>query len=312
MPRPRSTRKRALAVSALKHLGWRVLHPDPGRRGFAICAIFKDEAPHLGEWLAFHRLMGVEHFFLYNNESSDEWQPVLAPYVAAGIAHVKDWTIPRPITQATAYEDCLKAVRTRVRWLACIDIDEFLFSPDGLSLPDAMAETKRPGVCAAWRVYGTGGLRETPPGLVIEHFRLRAREHHPLSKLGKPIVDPRRTLIHIASAHAFFHLRPGRPWRLQTSDSLQDSSPAPALRINHYYTKSEAQAHAKWDRGAIGHTENHSIPLAQYLDPALNEVRDEILVGWSDQVRRQIAADAALITEPQGSAHPPASISTNS
>lgn len=32
-----------------------------------ICAIFKEEAPYLPEWIEFHRLMGVERFFLYDN-----------------------------------------------------------------------------------------------------------------------------------------------------------------------------------------------------------------------------------------------------
>ena len=37
----------------------------------AICAIFKDEAPYLLEWLAFHKMIGVDLFFLYDNGSSD-------------------------------------------------------------------------------------------------------------------------------------------------------------------------------------------------------------------------------------------------
>ena len=37
----------------------------------AIVAIFKDEAPYLREWLDYHLLAGVEHFYLYSNESSD-------------------------------------------------------------------------------------------------------------------------------------------------------------------------------------------------------------------------------------------------
>lgn len=38
----------------------------------SIGAIFKDEAPYLAEWIEFHRLVGVEHFFLYDNLSTDE------------------------------------------------------------------------------------------------------------------------------------------------------------------------------------------------------------------------------------------------
>jgi hypothetical protein len=34
-------------------------------------AIFKDEASYLPEWFEFHRLVGVERFFLYDNGSSD-------------------------------------------------------------------------------------------------------------------------------------------------------------------------------------------------------------------------------------------------
>jgi hypothetical protein len=39
----------------------------------SICAIFKDEAPYLQEWIEFHRLLGVEKFYLYNNNSRDNF-----------------------------------------------------------------------------------------------------------------------------------------------------------------------------------------------------------------------------------------------
>ena len=38
----------------------------------AVCAIYRNEAPYLREWIEFHRLVGVERFFLYNNESTDD------------------------------------------------------------------------------------------------------------------------------------------------------------------------------------------------------------------------------------------------
>ena len=40
----------------------------------AACAIFKDEAPYLLEWLAFHRMIGVDLFVLYDNGSSRRWR----------------------------------------------------------------------------------------------------------------------------------------------------------------------------------------------------------------------------------------------
>ncbi|MBQ3442569.1 MAG: glycosyltransferase family 92 protein [Selenomonadaceae bacterium] len=47
----------------------------------AVVAIFKDEARYLREWLDYHLAAGVEHFYLYNNDSSDDYATVLAPYV---------------------------------------------------------------------------------------------------------------------------------------------------------------------------------------------------------------------------------------
>ena len=38
----------------------------------AIAAIFKHENDYLQEWIEFHRLVGFDHFFLYDNDGSEE------------------------------------------------------------------------------------------------------------------------------------------------------------------------------------------------------------------------------------------------
>jgi hypothetical protein len=48
----------------------------------AVCAVFANEGRYLKEWLEFHLLMGVQHFYLYAGESTpgDPWKAVLKPY----------------------------------------------------------------------------------------------------------------------------------------------------------------------------------------------------------------------------------------
>ena len=58
------------------------------------CTIYRDAAPYLAEWVEFHRLVGVERFFLYDNGSSDDHRDVLAPYVDEGSVVVHDWPLP--------------------------------------------------------------------------------------------------------------------------------------------------------------------------------------------------------------------------
>ena len=39
----------------------------------SICAIFKNEAKYLKEWIEYHRIFGVDHFYLYNIGSRDSF-----------------------------------------------------------------------------------------------------------------------------------------------------------------------------------------------------------------------------------------------
>lgn len=47
--------------------------PDESKvSGLAIVAICKNEGEYILEWLAFHKLIGVNHVILYDNDSSDD------------------------------------------------------------------------------------------------------------------------------------------------------------------------------------------------------------------------------------------------
>src|SRR5690349_3747787 len=138
----------------------------------AVCAVFRDEARYLAEWVTFHRLQGVERFYLYDNRSSDDWRSELEPEIEAGIVEVQHW--PFEPAQLGAYQHCLEHHRDDARWIAFIDLDEFLFSPTGRPLPEILRKfDTHPGVVANWRMYGTSGWERAPEGLVIENFVMR-------------------------------------------------------------------------------------------------------------------------------------------
>jgi len=195
----------------------------------------------------------------------------------------------------------LKRARRRVRWIAFLDIDEFLFSPLGRPLSQVLADFgEHPGVVVAWRVYGTGGITERSPNLVIETFLRRASEGHFLSAYGKPIVNPRRTVATGTSPHRFAHYERRRPWRMSATAVDEEATPvrsdecrAPAniLRINHYYSRSEAEAVKKWRRGSV--TRAATPPLSELVDPRLNDVRDETLLRVAPELRKRLAQRGA-------------------
>jgi hypothetical protein len=70
------------------------LSKDPHR--LAVAALFRNEARYLEEWIEYHLMVGVEHFWLYDDSSTDDWRDVVAPYADAGLVDVVDWPIPDP------------------------------------------------------------------------------------------------------------------------------------------------------------------------------------------------------------------------
>ena len=57
----------------------------------SLCLIFKNEAPFLKEWIDYHTIVGVDHFYLYNNNSDDNYKEVLEPYIRQGIVTLIEW-----------------------------------------------------------------------------------------------------------------------------------------------------------------------------------------------------------------------------
>ncbi len=51
----------------------------------AVCAIAKNEGAYFEEWIEWHRKLGVEKFYIYDNESTDNTKEILAPYVESGL-----------------------------------------------------------------------------------------------------------------------------------------------------------------------------------------------------------------------------------
>src|SRR5688572_26300793 len=138
----------------------------------AICAVYRNEGPYLREWIEFHRHVGVERFFLYNNRSTDDHLDVLQPYIDAGIVVWEDF--PEFPPQLKCFEECLATHRDDARWIAFIDIDEFLFSPTERPVSEILRDfEEHPAVGVNCLAFGTSGHQTPPPGLVIENYRRR-------------------------------------------------------------------------------------------------------------------------------------------
>lgn len=266
----------------------------------SICAIYRNEAPYLREWVEFHRLIGAERFFLYNNRSTDEHRQVLAPRIEDGTVEVRDW--PLFPGQKAAYDHCLAEHGAESRWIAFIDIDEFLFSPTGRPLSKVLVDYERwPGIGVNRLRFGTSGHRVRPGGLVIEHYVRRAPRGR---YLVKSIVDPARA-SRCLTAHVFgykdgfavdererplVHANESAANLPPENASYTESFTASRLRINHYATRSEEEFRRKVERPQAD-TGRPSVPMPiERVLHQFNRRTDETITSYLPELRKAVQA----------------------
>ena len=166
-----------------------------------ICAIAKNEGAYFEEWIEWHKKMGVEKFYIYDNESTDNTKEILKPYIESGL--VEYTFFPGKKQQLPAYDDCLEKHRLDARWIAVIDLDEFIVPKKDNSIPDFLKRFEDfAAVEINWLIYGSGGAKEKQYGKVMERFKHHSFPEAYLNKHIKSIIDPRRVFCFIGSHEA--------------------------------------------------------------------------------------------------------------
>jgi hypothetical protein len=218
----------------------------------SVCAIFRDEAPYLKEWIEFHRLVGVEHFYLANHNSSDNYLDVLEPYIREGIVELRHRTDDKSdqslyfflnAHQNPYFNEMLKLAKDDSKWIAFLDTDEFLYPVQKDSLVEFLKDYEEfGGVCVNWQMFGTGGIvKFDPKKTMIEQLIRCANSNAPVNMHVKSIVRADRAkgfgCPHFAAyIEPYFQVNTnkehfGGPWSPYV---LVDK-----LRINHYWTRDE-------------------------------------------------------------------------
>lgn len=220
----------------------------------AIGSMFRNEAPYLKEWIEYHKMVGVSHFWLYNDNSTDNWSEVLQPYVDAGLVEVLDWPTPPGGAynhrQVEAFRDAIQHARGNVAWLALIDIDEFLLPMLNRSVSECLNAhfSHASAIYVNWRNFGTGGVYLPKGQPILFHLTAASRLSHPFNIIGKSIVRPEAVDLASTWYPHYCGLLPGAQyvngnraklsfngWILNLDGKHHDRY----IRINHYRLRDE-------------------------------------------------------------------------
>lgn len=158
----------------------------------ALVAILKEEDGFVDEWVAYHRLLGVEHFYLYDHDPRLPLRKILKKHAA--YVTVTDWLVKQGVrarhrgfsAQVKAYNHYRRHYSRHDKWAAFIDADEFIALKKHASLQDfLLAHDDSGAVSLNWVCFGHNGFYDDPGGLIVESLTRRARD---ASRTVKTIV----------------------------------------------------------------------------------------------------------------------------
>jgi len=228
----------------------------------SVASIFKNESWGMKEWLDHYKFHGVDHVYLVNDFSTDDYLSILQPYIEDGFVTLYQNDNPERYTgrQIDINNKFFKPIFKESQWLANVDLDEFLYSPKTIDIKNIFSKYKsHAGVVANWVWFNSNGHIKQPP-LVVEGFTKRC-EYNERVYMKPPGLPPEWVQFNAPKLilNSNFEVQSFETHTAITSGNMinvstQSMPDNPELLINHYQLQSkEYWQNVKMNRGDVNH-----------------------------------------------------------
>lgn len=266
-----------------------------------VCAILKNEADYIEEWLAFHTLQGVGRILLYDNNSSDDTcrrATSFAKLVDLQIVHWPDSANGFNCTQCLAYFDGARRLAGLADYVAFVDIDEFVFAADYRPMGQVLAHFPADvaAIAVNQRVFGSAAQPTSTGYLVTSRFTMAAAADHSEGHWFKTIARPER-IVGFDGPHSVvldsgsYVLSDGQPLPPRPHNPGHSSIVAEGeLRLHHYILKSRQEFELKklkWSGQDL--RDRYTDEYFDLRDMSINAVCDERLKPLAARILEMIS-----------------------
>ena len=206
----------------------------------SICIIVKDEGPYIKEWLDYHKKIGFQHFYIYDNNNN--------PEDLKAIENRKDCTIikfPGIAKQVSAYQHFATHFSHQTKWIAFIDGDEFIVPSKHNNINDFIAEYGHlKSIAINWKLFTSNNHIKKPKGLVTANYTQSAFNNHVKLILNTKLLRVCK-INHMHNVIMYAKTLDGKI--IESHFNEKDFNNI--IRINHYFTKSKDEFAKKIERG---------------------------------------------------------------
>jgi len=237
----------------------------------SLCCIIKNER-YLEEFLIYYRILGVEHFYIYDNESSIPIKDRLKNNFYKNMITVIDF--PGKCQQVKAYNHFLNTYRNDTMWVIIVDGDEYICPKKHFSLRDFLDEYKDAhAIGINWIMFGTSFHDKKQDGYLVDKYRYcQSSQNQHIKTICKPSYTKR---IDIHNVELYDSNKYIDPKRNIIKGPFNHNYTTDIIQINHYCGKSIEEIYDKYNRGNADSYER--IIISENPHSLHNDIKDNYL-----------------------------------
>lgn len=223
-------------------------------KNLSIVTMAQNEGNNLKEWIDFHVRQGVDYFVVYDHLSTDNTRQVLDQFPPS-LVRVIPLTVKEPhAARIHMAREMIRESKRYAHFVAFIDVDEFLFSPDpGVNALDIIrsifsSDTTIGGIGLNWLTFGTcceklGQELKLKSSSIVKNCTFRADKGHSINHHIKTVFRPNTVADRYTDPHGL-HYKPGFRCTDTNGKTIEGpfnrdpDFPTDKLRLHHYFISS--------------------------------------------------------------------------
>lgn len=215
--------------------------------------MFKNESWGLKEWIEHNKIHGVDHIYLIDDFSEDNYLPILQPYIDSQYVTLFKNQFSERFKGRQQYISnyYFLPIVNESYWICNVDIDEFLYSPNELDIKNILKKYEDYGeLYANWVWFNSNGFIEHPKDGIVNNFVTRAEYGTCVfNRLTVPEGQLEYTDAHKCIANTNFNIKSFNVHEIFTDGkkinlSYKTNQENPELLLNHY----QLQSREYWEK----------------------------------------------------------------
>lgn len=240
----------------------------------AICTIIKDEHIYLDEWIQYHKSIGVNKIYIYEDYGSKSHKDICNKYKGVILDSLENFGVKNVVgRQFDGFQKHLEKYRCKHDWCAFIDIDEFIAFKDGYDLDFLENFKNNTGVYLSWLMHNANGQYKYEDKPVRERFKKTTDKFPNVDKprwRHKSIVNMRNVNAQLRDVHSVYN---GVNTLGMRSDIM---CPYEMAYLDHYFTKSWEEWTWRFSKRGDIAMNHRGIDEFFELNPDMRENREQM------------------------------------